>query len=321
MDDDQQPTVGRKQTHLLAAVLRGVPLLDRAQGFLTDTDVRTALQALPQGTCQVKTGEIKRMRPRPLTAAVGTEARRTSYLYGLPNQGVEPLLQAITQAVHASLVLRVVFGASTQVPPQALSYVLPAVWMAERLTATGLRPPQLHVILASSLGAEIASLPGRDIDEETRLLARSLDRMLAVLAPRRYGIDRTLPGTTGDVPGQLRQLVNKLTPAQRADVSTDSMAKAAPPVPTRLCSTRPPTSCFTIAPPCRSCWTAGTPFRSRRRDQVLGHHPLGQAPFTYDTAAGLIGPLTLTAVAARKAARAMAAGMRSGTKRQGSWSK
>ncbi|MFF7954017.1 hypothetical protein [Streptomyces griseorubiginosus] len=166
----------------------------------------------------MKTGEINRMRPRLLTAAIGTEARRTGYLHGLPSQGVDPLLEAITQAVHTPLVLRVVFGASTQVPLRALSYVLPAVWMAERLTATGLRPPQLHVILAGSLGAEIASLPGRDVDEETKLLAGSLDRMLAVLAPGRYGIYRTLPGTTGDLHGRLRQLVNALAPAQRAHV-------------------------------------------------------------------------------------------------------
>ncbi|WP_331732658.1 hypothetical protein OG613_48365 (plasmid) [Streptomyces sp. NBC_00015] len=214
------PPLSRKQTNLLTAVLRGIPLLDhtRTTSYLKDDEVvRSALRVLPTSASVVEAGEANRMRPRLLTAVIGPEARRTGYLHGLPDQGVGPLLQAVDKAVRTPLVLRVVYGASTQVPLRALSYVLPAVLMATRLSAVGCSTPYLQVILAASLGCRINALAERDVAEETAVLAHSLDRMLAVLTPGRYGIYST-PSGTEDVLAVLHQLVDGLTPAERARV-------------------------------------------------------------------------------------------------------
>ncbi|MFJ9580738.1 hypothetical protein ACIRQF_30660 [Streptomyces sp. NPDC101191] len=216
----QIPPLGRKQTNLLTAVLRGIPLLDRTQSasyMRNDEVVRNALRVLPASSSVVEASETNRMRPRLLTAVIGPEARRTGYLHGLPAQGVRPLLQAVDKAVRTPLVLRVVYGASTQVPLRALSYVLPAVLMSTRLSASGCSAPYLQVVLAASLGCRINALAERDVSEETAVLAKSLDRMLAVLTPGRYGIYST-PPNTDDVLAALHQLVTALTPAQRERV-------------------------------------------------------------------------------------------------------
>ncbi|MET9915117.1 hypothetical protein ABZZ74_52255 [Streptomyces sp. NPDC006476] len=184
--------------------------------MLTDGDVRSALAALPPGTDAQETGEINRARPRLLNAIIGAEARRTGYVRGLPRHGVEPLLRTVGEAVHAPLVLRVVYGASTEVPLRALSYVLPAVRMAARLTEAGHRAPHLQIVLAADLGCRVNGLSGPIVAAETDLLARCLDLFLSALAPGNYGVYATLP--SADVLGALGDLVHRLTPARRAEV-------------------------------------------------------------------------------------------------------
>ncbi|TCR22938.1 hypothetical protein [Streptomyces sp. BK205] len=216
---EQTHALGRKQTNLLTAVLRGLPLLDdtREPVFMTHNEALTALRVLPPSTCAIEAGEANRLRPRLLSAVIGPGARRTGYLHGLPRQGVEPLLQAVHQAVRAPLVLRIVYGASTRIPLRALSYVLPAVEMAVRLRAAGSHTPYLQVICAGSLGSQINALDDRDIDRETAVLTSALDRLLSATAPGRYGIYRTLPGITDSL-GLLHRLVAGLTDDQRAQV-------------------------------------------------------------------------------------------------------
>ncbi|WP_405814193.1 hypothetical protein OG241_06380 [Streptomyces sp. NBC_01390] len=218
-ETDWTPPLGRRQANLLTAALRGLPLLGRTHDpdVVTTDDAMTALRSLPHSTDAVEAGRANRMRPRLLTAVIGPAARRTGYVYGLPHHGVEPLLQAVTRAAQAPLVLRIVYGASTTIPLRALSYILPAIQMAARLTAVGCRTPYIQVVLASSLGCQINSLAQDDVAEETAVLARSLDQVLSVLAPGRYGICRT-PSDTSDVLGALHQLIAGLTSTQQARV-------------------------------------------------------------------------------------------------------
>ncbi|MGW2517174.1 hypothetical protein ACWC09_09095 [Streptomyces sp. NPDC001617] len=213
----EQP-LGKKQANLLTAIMRGVPVLGlgKEPHVLTDGDVRSALGTLPPGTDAQETGEVNRARPRLLNAIIGAEARRTGYVRGLPRHGVEPLLRTVGEAVRAPLVLRVVYGASTEVPLRALSYVLPAVRMAARLTEAGHRAAHLQIVLAGALGCRVNGLSGPVVAAETDLLARRLDRLLSSLAPGRYGVYGTLP--SADVLDALSDLVRSLTPARRAEV-------------------------------------------------------------------------------------------------------
>ena len=212
------PPLGKKQANLLTAILRGVPVLGpgKEPRLLTDADVRDVLDTLPPCADAQETGEVNRVRPRVLDAVIGAEARRSGYLQGLPRQGVASLLRTVGEAVRAPLVLRIVYGASTTVPLRALSYVLPAVRMASRLTAAGHRAPHLQIVLAGSLGGWVNSLSGTAVAAETDLLARCLGRLLSYLTPGRYGVYGTVPST--DVMVALGDLVRTLSPARRADV-------------------------------------------------------------------------------------------------------
>ena len=212
------PPLGKKQANLLTAVLRGVPVLGSGKEPrpLTDGDVRRLLEALPPCADAQETGEVNRLRPRVLNALVGAEARRSGYVQGLPRHGAAALLRAAGEAVRAPLVLRTVYGASTTVPLRALSYVLPAVRMATRLTGAGLPAPYLQIVLAGSLGCRVNGLSGAAVAEETTLLARCLDLLLSPLVPGRFGLYDTLP--EAGVVAALDDLVRTLTPARRARV-------------------------------------------------------------------------------------------------------
>ncbi|MCH5673628.1 hypothetical protein [Streptomyces gilvus] len=213
-----EQSLGKKQANLLTAIMRGVPVLGRGKDVhtLTDGDVRGALDTLPAGTDVLETCELNRLRPRLLDAVIGARTRQACYLRGLPSHGLEPLLRTVGEAVRAPLVLRVVYGASTEVPLRALSYVLPAVRMAARLTAAGHRALHLQVVLAASLGCPINGLTASAVAEETGLLARCLDGLLSLLVPGRYGIYGTR--TPADLLAALDDLVRTLTPQKRAQV-------------------------------------------------------------------------------------------------------
>nr|WSY54234.1 hypothetical protein OG999_31645 [Streptomyces sp. NBC_00886] len=212
------PPLGKKQANLLTAILRGVPVLGpgKEPHLLTDSDVRGVLGTLPPCADAQETGEVNRVRPCVLNAAIGAEARRSGYIQGLPGRGVVPLLRTAGEAVRTPLVLRVVYGASTTVPLRALSYVLPAMRMASRLTGAGHRAPYVQIVLAGSLGCWVNGLSGPAVTAETDLLAHCLGQLLSHLAPVRYGVYGTLPST--EVVAALGDLVRSLTPARRADV-------------------------------------------------------------------------------------------------------
>ncbi|MFF1306835.1 hypothetical protein [Streptomyces sp. NPDC058307] len=198
--------------------MRGVPVLGSGKEphLLTDADVRGLLDTLRPCTDAQETGEVNRLRPRLLNAVIGAEARRSGYIQGLPRHGAAPLLRAVGEAVRAPLVLRVVYGASTTMPLRALSYVLPAVRMASRLTEAGHRAPHLQIVLAGALGCWVNGLSGPAVAEETALLARCLGRLLSSLVPGGFGVYVTL--ASADVGAALDGLVRTLTPARRAHV-------------------------------------------------------------------------------------------------------
>ncbi|WP_405775754.1 hypothetical protein [Streptomyces sp. NBC_01538] len=214
----EERSLGKKQANLLTAIMRGVPVLgsERESHLLTDLDFRSALATLAPGADVQQTGELNRARPRLLNAIIGAEARRTGYVRGLPGHGVEPLLRTVDGAVRDPLVLRVVYGASTEVPLRALSYILPAVRMAARLTEAGRRAPYLQIVLASRLGGRVNALPGPVVAAETDLLAHCLNWLLSMLAPGCYGLYRTRAST--EVLGALGDLVRTLPQARRAEV-------------------------------------------------------------------------------------------------------
>lgn len=209
--------LGKRQGNLLTAVLRGIPLVGR-DGMVpfAEADVRACLARFqPQGENDGAAAALaNRLRPRLLNAAVGAEARLRGYVMGLPEGGVEPLLAAAGRAARAPLVLRVVYGASVCLPLRALSYVLPAVRMAERITAEAGRACYLQVVHVGLLGARINALPEEAVAAEGALLARGLQRMLAGVAPGlRYGIFTDLPLPAGGDP--LAAVLDRLGPAAR----------------------------------------------------------------------------------------------------------
>jgi hypothetical protein len=190
--------LGKKQGNLLTAVLRGIPLLG-PQGTVpfAEADVRACLARFqPAEGPGAETGLVNRLRPRLLDAVVGARARTRGYIRGLPEGAVEPLLDTVGRAVAEPLVLRVVFGATVRVPLRALSYVLPAVRMAERIAEVTGSAPYLQAVYVGGLGARINDLPARTVDAEGALLAGCLERVLAATAPGvPYGFfaDRPVP--------------------------------------------------------------------------------------------------------------------------------
>lgn len=190
------PPLGKKQENLLAAILRGVPVLghDNEARPLAEEEARRLLRAAPVpalAPSAEETAELNRTRPRVLHAVVGPEARRTGYVHGLPCHGVPPLLRAAAAAARAPLVLRVVYGASTEVPLRALSYVLPAVRMAARLTGSGHPGCHVQVVLAGPLSGRLNALCEERVAEQTELLGHCLQRLLCFLGPVDHSVYRT----------------------------------------------------------------------------------------------------------------------------------
>jgi len=215
------PPLGKKQENLLAAILRGVPVLghDNEARPLAEEEARRLLRAAPAPAfppSAEETAELNRTRPRVLHAVVGPEARRTGYVHGLPRHGVPPLLRAAGAAARAPLVLRVVYGASTQVPLRALSYVLPAVRMAARLAGSGHRDCHVQVVLAGPLSGRLNALGEETVAEQTELLAHCLQRLLSFLGPVAHSVYRA--SAPPRVLGALTDLVAALPPDRRARI-------------------------------------------------------------------------------------------------------
>ncbi|MFF7209606.1 hypothetical protein ACFZAU_03595 [Streptomyces sp. NPDC008238] len=171
--------LGKRQENLLTGVLRGIPLMgqDTMVPF-AEADVRSCLAQFRPSEHGAAAGLVNRVRPSLLDAVVGRTARLQGYVRGLPEGGVEPLLDVVSKAVYGPLALRVVFGASVRMPLRAMSYVLPAVLMAERILAVTGRLPYLQVLYVGELGARINALPAPVVAEEGRLLVEHLGRVL-----------------------------------------------------------------------------------------------------------------------------------------------
>jgi hypothetical protein len=212
--------LGKRQGNLLTAILRGIPLMgpDREVPF-AEADVRACLAVFRPGAGPVATGRLNSLRPRLLDAVVGPAARAGGYLKGLPEGGVEPLLAAVDRSVQLPVVLRVVFGASVRVPLRALTYVLPAVAMAERIHAVSGTWPYVQAVYLGRLGAHINGLPHHEVQAEGRLLAGQLDSLLGtVYSHGRHGVyadHRLLPGD-----GRLRSVVAGLDQPGRQQILT-----------------------------------------------------------------------------------------------------
>lgn len=197
------PGLGKRQENLLTAVLRGIPLMgqDTMVPF-AEADVRSCLARFRPSEYGAAAGVVNRVRPALLDAVVGRTARLQGYVRGLPEGGVEPLLDVVGKAaVYGPPALRVVFGASVRMPLRALSYVLPAVLMAERVQAVTGRLPYLQVLYVGELGARINALPAAVVAEEGRLLAEHLCRVLdrGPMAGH-YGLFADLPLPAGEDP-------------------------------------------------------------------------------------------------------------------------
>lgn len=202
--------LGKRQGNLLTAILRGIPLMGRMdQVPFAEADVRKCLARFQPADDGAATGLVNRMRPRLLDAVVGPAARMHGYVRGLPEGGVEPLLDAVGRAVGAPLVLRVTFGASVRMPLRALSYVLPVVRMAVRIHDVAGQWPYVQATYLGRLGARINDLPARAVAEEGRLLADCLDAVLngTELADR-YGLFADLELPSGDA--ELRSVLARL---------------------------------------------------------------------------------------------------------------
>lgn len=192
--------LGKRQGNLLTAVLRGIPLMGgQSMVPFAEADVRRCLARFQPAEDGEAVGLVNRLRPKLLDAVVGPAARLHGYIMGLPEGGVEPLLDAVGRAVRRPLVLRVVFGATTQMPLRALSYVLPAACMAVRVHDVTGRLPYLQALYLGRLGARINALPARGVAEEGRLLADCLDRMLGTTGlAGRYGVYVDRPSPSGE---------------------------------------------------------------------------------------------------------------------------
>ncbi|MFI1392986.1 hypothetical protein [Streptomyces griseoaurantiacus] len=231
MPDTAEPAaplaLGRRQQNILTGLLRGVPVLGHGDHFepLTDAGIRRTLLTMPPLTMRVA-GESNRLRPRVVDAVIGPAARRTGYVHGLPPHGLQPLLRAAGAAAHEPLILRVVYGASTRVPLRALSYVLPAVHTAARLSVAGYRSCHIQVVLAGAIGSQINTLDAATVHAETSLLAEALIKILTHLAPSAFSVYGAQ--WTKETQGLAGTLLDALTPHRRTAVLARLNGKGSP---------------------------------------------------------------------------------------------
>ncbi len=211
--------LGKRQGNLLTAVLRGIPLMGRHHMVpFAEADVRKCLAQFPLVEDKEAAGKANPLRPKLLDAVVGPVARLHGYILGLPDHGVEPLLEAVGRAVRSPLVLRVVFGATVEMPLRALSYVLPAVGMAVRIRAVTGKTPYVQVLYIGALGGRINGLPASTVADEGRLLADCLDRVLTKSEVAvHYGVYVNRPVPAGEEATE--DLIERLDERRRQDIA------------------------------------------------------------------------------------------------------
>lgn len=209
--------LGRRQQNLLTGVLRQVPVVgDGSAGPPSPVEIQDALSRFRPAAPGELESAANHFRPRLLEALVGPEARRTGYVRGLPPAVLPQLLSAASRAAEAPIVLRVVYGATRRLPLRSLSYVLPAVQMAERIRRATHRPAHLEVVLMGDIGTAVNELPPHEVDAELGLLGRSLARLLPLLDVKDgFGI-LTDHGT--DATARLDELAAGLDAEHRAEV-------------------------------------------------------------------------------------------------------
>ncbi|MEY9874207.1 hypothetical protein ABH931_003701 [Streptacidiphilus sp. MAP12-33] len=207
----------RHQYALLSTGLRVTPVIgaDGRPQVLPMNEIDAALAVFrPQHVEGERAGLANRGRPQLLNALVGPEARTVGYIQGLPPGCLPQVLSAVDLAVEQPVVLRVVYGASTCMPLRALSYVLPAVQLAQRIdTVVGAGRTHVEVVLMGRLGTAVNGLPAAEVSDELGLLARMLTQLLTTLRPGGFSV---LGDATADVAEPLTELTRRLGSATRA---------------------------------------------------------------------------------------------------------
>ncbi|WP_055587989.1 hypothetical protein [Peterkaempfera griseoplana] len=209
--------LGRRQQNLLTGVLRNVPVVgDGTAAPSSPVEIQDALSRFRPAAPGELESAANHFRPRLLEALVGAEARRAGYIRGLPPEVLPQLLSAAGRAAECPIVLRVVYGATRTLPLRALSYVLPAVQMAERIRRATHRPAHLEIVLMGDIGTAVNELPRDEVEAELLLLGRSLARMLPLLDVKDgFGI---LTDRGADAAARLDELAGRLDGDRRTEV-------------------------------------------------------------------------------------------------------
>ncbi|AXI80406.1 hypothetical protein [Peterkaempfera bronchialis] len=209
--------LGRRQQNLLAGVLRQVPVVrDGTAAPPPAAEVQQALSRFRPAAPGELEGAANQFRPRLLEALVGPEARRTGYIRGLPPGVLPQLLSAAGRGAERPIALRVVYGATRRLPLRALSYVIPAVHMAQRIQRITQRTPHLEIVLMGHIGSGVNQLPEDEVADELRLLGRTLARLLPLLGVKDgFGI---LTDRRADAAADLADLAGRLDAENRAEV-------------------------------------------------------------------------------------------------------
>lgn len=105
-------------------------------------------------------------------------ARTESYIYGIGAEDIGNFTRTVDKIVKSKIegtdhgvVMRVVFGATTEMPLRALSYILPALSYLENMQRGGLPLPQLQIVFPHHLSSQLNRMPDGVAEKEAFKLA------------------------------------------------------------------------------------------------------------------------------------------------------
>jgi len=112
--------------------------------------------------------------PRVFETLLNTNG--SSYIAGIGGEETAKLagisMHLVSSDENQSVAFRVVFGATEQMPLRALSYVLPALTMMERLKKETGKAPQLQVVFANQISSRLNKLDDQKTNKQSLRLSK-----------------------------------------------------------------------------------------------------------------------------------------------------
>ena len=159
---------------------------------------------------------------------------RESYIYGIGGEDFHNLPQiAVDLATRQEtpVVIRVVYGATSQMPLRGLSYLLPPLIYMENMIQADLQPPQLQVIFANNISARLDRMDTSIATEQSRRFAYIGRSYINEFFPDMAGRIVFLEDTSLDKGSELRSRLLEVTATLKktgsGDIVEDLARKAA----------------------------------------------------------------------------------------------